>query len=76
VTRISFFHNHSLQRDYKKIVNCKKFGTLVDWMNTCGVFFIFFENLPFWAFRTPKTSGQPKEVKNGPIMFKFGTIVD
>jgi len=44
-------------------------------MNT-WMYFSFFENLPFWVIWdpfSPKTSGQLREVKNGPIMLKFGT---
>jgi len=46
------------------------------------VFFSFFQNLYFWALGTllgqnyPKTLGQPREVKNGPIMLKIGTLED
>jgi len=39
-----------------------------------GIFFSFFGLL--WDQFISKTLGQPRGVKNGPIMLKFGTIVD
>jgi len=41
--------------------------------------FLFFENLYFRANGDPffpKALGRSKDVKNGPIMLKFSTIVD
>jgi len=55
-----------------------KFDSLVDWMNIWENYFLFFENLHFlgpWDPFFPKTLVQPREVKNGPIMLKFCTIV-
>jgi len=45
--------------------------------NVC-VFIIFFKSsfLSPWDPFFSKTLGQPREVKNGPIILKFSTIVD
>jgi len=43
-----------------------KFVSLVDWMK------IWENSFPFFGPLGPVSLGQPREVKNGPIMSKFG----
>jgi len=53
-------------REFKNCTITLKFGTLVDWMNTMEIFFPQNRD-PFL--------GQRREVKNGPTILKFTTLL-
>jgi len=44
--------NFGAVKEFKNSVIMLKFGTIIDWINTCYYYF-FFQNLNFWVFGTP-----------------------